>query len=83
MKTDVYTISTTPVLIRAAQPEPETIYLDPTAQNIYIGGSDVTSTTGVALTKSVITPIFVRGGQTLYAITATGSHPLICLCESP
>jgi len=83
MKTDVYTISTTPVLIRAAQPEPETIYLDPTAQNIYIGGSDVTATTGVALTKSVITPIFVRGGQTLYAITNTGSHPLICLCESP
>lgn len=83
MKTDVYTISTTPVLIRAAQPEPETIYLDPTAQNIYIGGSDVTATTGVALTKDVITPIFVRGGQTLYAITNTGSHPLICLCESP
>ena len=83
MKTDVYTISTTPVLIRAAQPEPETIYLDPTAQNIYIGGSDVTSTTGVALTKSVITPIFIRGGQTLYAVTNTGSHPLICLCESP
>lgn len=83
MKTDVYQISTTPVLIRAAQPEPETIYLDPTAQNIYIGGSDVTSTTGVALTKSVITPIFIRGGQTLYAITATGTHPLICLCESP
>lgn len=83
MKTDVYQISTTPVLIRAAQPEPETIYLDPTAQNIYIGGSDVTATTGVALTKDVITPIFIRGGQTLYAITNTGTHPLICLCESP
>ena len=83
MKSDVYQISTTPVLIRAAQPEPETIYLDPTAQNIYIGGSDVTSTTGVALTKDVITPIFIRGGQTLYAITNTGTHPLICLCESP
>ena len=83
MKTDVYQISTTPVLIRAAQPEPETIYLDPTAQNIYIGGSDVTSTTGVALTKSVITPIFIRGGQTLYAVTNTGTHPIVCLCESP
>ena len=83
MKTDVYNIAQTPVLIRAAQPEPETIYLDPTAQDIYIGGSDVTGTTGVALTKSVLTPIFIRGGQTLYAITKTGTHPLICLCESP
>ena len=83
MKTTVTQVAQVPVLIRAAQPEPETIYLDPTAQNIYIGGSDVTTTTGVALTKDVITPIFVRGGQTLYAITATGSHPLICLCESP
>ena len=83
MKTDVYNISTTPVLIRAAQPEPETIYLDPTAQDLYIGGSDVTADTGIKLTKSVITPIFIRGEQTLYAITRTGTHPLICLCESP
>ena len=83
MKSDVYQISTTPVLIRAAQPEPETIYLNPTAQNIYIGGSDVTTATGIALTKDVITPIFIRGEQTLYAITQTGTHPLICLCESP
>lgn len=83
MKTDVYQIGQTPVLIRAAQPEPETVYFDPTAQNIFIGGSDVTTATGIKLTKDVITPIFIRGEQTLYAITQTGTHPLICLCESP
>ena len=83
MKTDVYNISTTPVLIRAAQPEPETIYLDPTAQDLYIGGSDVTDATGVALTKSVITPIYIRGGQTLYCIGKTGTNPIIVLSESP
>ena len=83
MKSTLYTISTTAVLIRAAQPEPETIYLSPQAQDIYIGGSDVTDATGIQLTKSVITPIFVRGEQTLYAIGKTGSHPLIILSESP
>ena len=83
MKTDVYQIGQTPVQIRVAQPEPETVYLDPTAQNIYIGGPDVTTATGIALTKDQITPIFIRGGQTLYAITQTGTHPLICLCETP
>jgi len=83
MKTTVHSIAQTAVLIRAAQPEPETIYLQPEAQDIYIGGSDVTVETGLKLTKSVITPFFIRGEQTLYAITATGTHPLICLCESP
>ncbi len=83
MKTTVTQIAQTPVLIRAAQDEPETLYLDPTAQDIYIGGADVTNDTGIKLTKSVITPIFVRGGQTLYALTRTGTPPLICLCESP
>jgi len=83
MKTTTYTIAQTAVQIRLAQPEPETIYLDPTAQDIYIGGDDLTVDNGIKLTKSVITPIFVRGEQTLYAITKTGTHPLIILSESP
>ena len=83
MKSTVYQIAQTPVLIHGPQDGPETIYLEPAAQNIFIGASDVTTATGLELTKDVITPIFVRGGQTLYAITATGTHPLVCLCESP
>ena len=83
MKSTVTQVAQTAVLIRAAQDEPETIYLQPEAQDIHIGGSDVTTATGMKLTKSVITPIFIRGGQTLYAITQTGTHPIVCLCESP
>jgi len=83
MKTEVTQVAQTAVLIRAAQPEPETIYLQPEAQDIYIGGSDVTVGTGIKLTRSVITPLYIRGGQTLYAITNTGTHPIVCLCESP
>ena len=83
MKTTVYQINQTAVLIKPAANEPQTLYLDPTAQNIFIGGSNVTASTGIALTKDVITPIFVNSYQTLYAITQTGTHPLIILEESP
>jgi hypothetical protein len=83
MKTTTYTIAQTRVKIRAADPQPETIYLDPTAQDIYIGGDDLTVDNGMRLTKSVITPIFIRGEQELYAICKTGTAPIVILCESP
>ena len=83
MKSEVTQVAQTPVLIRTAQDEPETIYLQPEAQDIYIGGCDVSVATGLKLQKSVMTPIFIRGGQPLYAITNTGTHPIVCLCESP
>jgi hypothetical protein len=83
MKTTVYQIAQTPVLIKAAANEPQTIYIDPTAQDLYIGGSNVTDANGVALTKSVITPIFINSYQTLYCIAKTGKVPIIILEESP
>lgn len=83
MKTTITQVAQIPVLIRAAQPESETIYLQPEAQDIYIGGSDVSVATGLKLQKSVMTSLFIRGEQTLYAITNTGTHPIVCLCESP
>ncbi len=83
MKTTVYQIAQTPVLIKAAANEPQTIYLQPEAQDIYIGASNVTSSTGLKLTKSVLTPIFINSYQTLYAVCATGTHPIIVLEESP
>ena len=83
MKTTVYQISQTPVLIKPAANEPQTIYLEPEAQDIYIGGSTLTTGTGIKLTKSVLTPIFINSYQTLYAICATGTHPIIVLEESP
>lgn len=83
MKTTVYSIAQTAVLIHPSAIEPQTIYLDPTAQDIYIGGSDVSTANGIKLTKSVITPIFCPSFQSLYAITGTGTHPIIKLSESP
>lgn len=83
MKTTVYQISQTAVLIKPSLNEPQTIYLQPEAQDIYIGGSNVSSSIGLKLEKSVLTPIFINSYQTLYAICATGTHPIIVLEESP
>ena len=80
MKTTTYTIAQTPVLIvPAIKFEARTVYLDPLAQDIVIGGSNVTDTTGVSLTKSVIQTIIIPPNESLYAITKTGSHPITVL----
>jgi hypothetical protein len=83
MKSNSTTVTAVATLIYAAQAESQTIYLRPSANDIYVGASDVTSSTGLKVTNAVITPIFVRNGQTLYAITATGSHDLVILSEEP
>jgi hypothetical protein len=83
MKSTSITVTAAATLVFAAETEPQTIYLRPSANDIYVGGSDVTSTTGLKVTNAVITPIFVRNGQTLYGITATGSHALVILSEEP
>ena len=83
MKSTSTTVTTAATLVFAAQAEPQTIYLRPSANDIFVGASDVTSSTGLKVTNAVITPILVRNGQTLYAITATGSHDLVILSEEP
>ena len=83
MKSNSTTVTTTATLIYDAQAESQTIYLRPSANDIFVGASDVTSSTGLKVTNAAITPIFVRNGQTLYGITATGSHDLVILSEEP
>jgi len=80
MKTTTYTVTQTPVLIvPAIQFEARTVYLDPLANDIVVGGSDVTDTTGVKLTKSVILSMIIPPNESLYAVTKTGSHPITVL----
>ena len=83
MKTNVYTLSQTPVIIHPDKDGPETIYIYPGGQDVYVGDATVTSSTGLPLIKNNPNAIFLRGHQTLYAICATGTHNLIVLHESP
>jgi hypothetical protein len=83
MKSTSTTVTTAATLVFAAEAEPQTIYLRPSANDIFVGASDVTSSTGLKVTNAAVTPIFVRNGQTLYAITGSGSHDLVILSEEP
>lgn len=82
MKTLSITITSTAVVVVAAQNLSQTVYLQPTAQDIYIGGPDVTYLTGTKLTKNVITPVFIARAEALYAVVQTGAHPLTVLSRT-
>ena len=80
MKTTSHTVNASPMAIATArQFASRTIYVDPGAQDIYIGGSDVTTTTGVKLRKNDITEIILPPNEALYAISGTGAHTVLVL----
>ena len=80
MKTTTYTVGETALLVvPARQYASRTVYLDPLAQDVYIGGSNVTTATGLKLTKNTIAPFIIPPNETLYAIVATGTAPLTVL----
>lgn len=72
-----YTVSTTPTLIAAADPrKTRMVYIDPGANDTYLGGLAVNSTIGIKATKNEIYVFLLRSGTDLYAVTSTGSHTI-------
>jgi len=83
MKANQYTITTTPTKIVASNVFAQNVYLHVAGNGtVYLGDSDVTSTTGLETQKHT-TPInfFVPRGQELWAVTATGIETLQILQE--
>jgi hypothetical protein len=83
MKSNQYTITTTPTKIVASNVFAQNVYLHVVGNGtVYLGDSDVTSTTGLETQKHT-TPInfFVPRGQELWAVTATGTETLQILQE--
>ena len=84
MNTVAYTVSTTRVLIVPADNINRTCYLHVTgAGTVYIGGDDVTSSNGL-LTEKHAVPLefFLPAGETLYAVTASGTETMRVLTPS-
>ena len=79
MKQTVYAVTTTAVKVRAANAEQATIYLRPQGNDTYVGGSDVTTTTGLKLTSADIQEMVIPNQEELWAIVATGSHNLVVI----
>ena len=84
MNTSAHTVTTTRSLVIPADNITRTVYLHVTgAGTVYIGGADVTAANGMQTEKHAVPVQFILpAGETLYAITASGSEELRILTPS-
>ena len=77
MIASVITVTTTPTLIIGKTATgTRTIYIEPVGNDIHIGGSAVTTTTGLVTKKDVITMMILPPQNGLWAVTTTGTVSL-------
>ena len=68
------TVTTSPtVLVAATANATRTIYLEPVGGDIHVGGSAVTTTTGLVTKKDQISTYLLPPLNALYGITSTGT----------
>jgi hypothetical protein len=82
MKSTQYTVTTTAVKVYDKTNASERIYVRATGSDMYLGGSDVSTTNGLKLDANTVIEIFLDGSETLYAIVNTGSHTLNVLAPN-
>jgi hypothetical protein len=74
MIASVITVTTSPTLLVAETANAtRTIYFEPVGNDIHIGGSAITTTTGLVTKKDVITMMVLPPQNSLYAVTSTGT----------
>jgi hypothetical protein len=70
----IITVTTSPtVLVPATANATRTIYIEPVGGDIHVGGSAVTTTTGLVTKKDDISTYLLPPKNALYAITTTGT----------
>jgi hypothetical protein len=68
------TVTTSPTLLVAATANAtRTIYIEPVGGDIHVGGSAVTTTTGLVTKKDQISTYLLPPKNALYGITSTGT----------
>ncbi len=68
------TVTTSPtVLVAATANATRTIYIEPVGGDIHLGGSAVTTTTGLVTKKDQISTYLLPPLNALYGITSTGT----------
>lgn len=68
------TVTTSPtVLVAATANATRTIYIEPVGGDIHVGGSAVTTTSGLVTKKDQISTYLLPPLNALYGITATGT----------
>ena len=74
------TVSTTAVkIVSAAINEPRTVVLRPDGNDVHVGGSDVTTTSGIKIDNNTNFTIEIPPNEELWAVTSSGTHAAIVL----
>ena len=74
MIASIITVTTSPTLLIAeTQNATRTIYLEPVGGDVHVGGSAVTTTTGLVTKKDVTSTFLLPPLNALYAVTSTGT----------
>jgi hypothetical protein len=83
MISTTYTLTTTAQLVVPATHSARYVYLQVIGNaEIYLGGSDVTSTNGTPIIKKQDpASVFIRPNQPLYAVMAAGTEQLRVLAQ--
>ena len=77
MIASIITVTTSPTLIIGKTASgTRTIYLEPVGSDVHIGGSAVTTTTGLVTKKDVTTVMVLPPQNDLWAVTGTGTVTL-------
>jgi hypothetical protein len=76
MKSSAITVGTSATLLIAADNQPRVVYLHSGTGSIYVGGSDVTSATGIHLPNGTTMQLDLPFNQTLYGITSASTHTM-------
>lgn len=79
MKTTSHTVNSTPSIVVAADDQNRTVYLHSGTGSVYIGGSNVTSSTGLHMPNGTTMTMFIPSRETLYAVTSASSQTFIVL----
>lgn len=83
MKSTKVTVNTTATLILPSDDLNRWIYIhNAGGAKIYVGGSDVTTTTGYHVSNGESAEFFVPQKETLYAIVASSSNDIIVLTSN-
>lgn len=74
MISSLISVTTSATLIVSADDVPRTVYVHSSSGSIYLGGSTVTSSTGLHLPNNTTLTVFIPAKETLYAITSAGTN---------
>lgn len=76
MKSAAVTVTTSPTLLIAADNHNRICYLHSGTGSVYIGGADVTSSTGIHLSNGTTIEITMPINETIYGITSSSTQTM-------